>query len=206
MTRLARLAPMVRQVDSSARSLDSGETDVDGGVEDGAPQDVGDCQPGHLEAVRHPGQTGLEDQEGGNGHRAAHPLEPRAELAVLGGLAAVHDLTHGDIGKGVHDAGRHHHDAHHTGGNAHHVGVEFHQEQGREDEGEVVAKVTEHIAQLVLHAEGTQGTLAFRCHKNLLFFFAFALPRRPCGAEVSMCLSCIYHTGFAAEGVRRFSR
>ena len=26
MTRLARLAPMVRQVDSSARSLDSGET------------------------------------------------------------------------------------------------------------------------------------------------------------------------------------
>ena len=27
--------------------------DVDGGVEDGTPQNVGDCQPSHLEAVRH---------------------------------------------------------------------------------------------------------------------------------------------------------
>ena len=43
-------------------------------------------------------------------------IEPRAELAVPGGLAAIRDLTHGDIGKGVHDA-------HYTGGNAQHVGA-----------------------------------------------------------------------------------
>jgi len=40
--------------------------------------------------------------------------------------------------------------------------------------------------------------------KNLLFFFAFALPRRPRGAEVSMCLSCFYHTGFALEELEDF--
>ena len=141
--------------------------DVDGGIEDGAPQDVGDEQPGHLEAIGHPGQAGLIDQEGSDGHRAAHPLDPGAELAVLGGLGVVHDLAHAHIGERIHKTGDHHHHANDGGVDAHDVGVELHQEARRQQEGEIVAEITEHVADLVLHAEGG-GFLHLICHWFLL--------------------------------------
>ena len=141
--------------------------DVDGGVEDRAPQDIGHKEPCHLEAVGHPGQTGLEDEEGCDGHRAAHPLEPGAELAVLGGLGAVHDLAHGHIGKGIHKAGDHHDHAHNTGAHAHHVGIELHQEAGRQDKSKIVGEIAEHIADLVPHPK-RGGLLHFICHCILL--------------------------------------
>src|SRR5699024_3095265 len=56
--------------------------DVDGGVEDGAPQQVGDEHPHDLEGHGHAGKLGLIDQEGGDGHRAAHPFDPGTEPAV----------------------------------------------------------------------------------------------------------------------------
>ena len=138
--------------------------DVDGGVEDGAPQDVGDEHPHHLEGHGHARELGLVDQEGGDGHRPAHPLDPGAETAVLGGFGAVHDLAHRHVGEGVHKAGHHHQQADDRGGHAHDVGVKDHHEAGGEHEGEIVAEVTEHIAEFIPHAKGTHGSSGV-CHK-----------------------------------------
>src|SRR5699024_10568636 len=150
--------------------------DVDGGVEDGAPQQVGDEHPHDLEGHGHAGELGLIDQEGGDGHRAAHPLDPGTEPAVLGGLGAVHDLAHGHVGEGVHKAGHHHQQADDCGGHAHDVGVEHHHKAGRKHEGEIVAEVTEHIAELVPHAEGAHGRTGV-CHRMTLLFCWWACPR-----------------------------
>ena len=97
----------------------------------------------------------------------AHPLEPGAELAVLGGLGAVHDLAHGHIGEGIHKAGDHHDHAHNTGAHAHHVGIELHQEAGRQDKSKIVGEIAEHIADLVPHPK-RGGLLHFICHCILL--------------------------------------
>ena len=150
--------------------------DVDGGVEHGAPQQVGDEHPHDLEGHGHAGELGLIDQEGGDGHRAAHPLDPGTEPAVLGGLGAVHDLAHGHVGEGVHKAGHHHQQADDCGGHAHDVGVEHHHKAGRKHEGEIVAEVTEHIAELVPHAEGAHGRTGV-CHRMTLLFCWWACPR-----------------------------
>ena len=79
----------------------------------------------------------------------------------------VHDLAHAHIGERIHKTGDHHHHANDGGVDAHDVGVELHQEARRQQEGEIVAEITEHVADLVLHAEGG-GFLHLICHWFLL--------------------------------------
>lgn len=146
--------------------------DIHRGVENGAPQDISNGHPCHLEPIGHVGKGGLINQEGGNGHRAAHPLEPGTELAVLGGLGTVNDLAHGHIGNGVHKTGNHHQGANHRGGDAHDIGVEFQHKGGGQDEGEVIGEVAKHIAYLIPHTERTNSCRsALLCHSSISLTF-----------------------------------
>ena len=128
--------------------------DVDGGVEHRAPQDVGHEEVGDLGPHGQACQAALVNQEGGNGHRAAHTQQPGLELAVGGGAGTVADAAHRHIGEGVHDARNGHNKADHTGRNTHDVGIELHEHHGGKYKGKVVAEVSEQVTDLVADAEG----------------------------------------------------
>ena len=128
---------------------------VDGRVEDRSPQDVGHEQVGNLGPHGQPCQAALVNQEGGNGHRAAHAQQPGLELAVGRGAAAVTDAAHGHIGEGIHDARNGHDQADHTGRNTHDIRVELHEHHGGKNKGKIVAEVSEQVTDLVADSEGT---------------------------------------------------
>ena len=81
---------------------------IDGCIEYGAPQYVGNRHPEHLEAICHICKRRLINQKRSYRYRTAHPFDPGPEFAVFGGLGTVHNLPHGNISKSINKTGRHH--------------------------------------------------------------------------------------------------
>ncbi len=145
--------------------------DVDARVAYRAPEDVGEEHPEHLKAHRLICKIRSKNKERGHGHRSCKAAYPRSELTLCGIGGAVYDLSHRNIGKGIHNLGDHHQCADKSCADAHDVRVEFHHEQSGDDEGQVIGEITCGIADLVPDAKGSFGILLELRHNGGVVFF-----------------------------------
>ena len=135
--------------------------EVDGGVADAAPQQIGNKHIDDAKGHGRGGDKGLVHQEGSQRHRAAGAQKPWLELAVLRRLCFVTDPAHGGIRESVHNTGKQEHGADQTGVDSQHVRVEYLQEQAGKDKGKIIAYVADQVADFVSPAEGTESCCLF---------------------------------------------
>ena len=137
--------------------------DVDGRIEDRAPENIGDEQVEHPRRVRPLDDAAQVHQKRGERYRHAHALDPRLESAYARHDAApVAQAAHRHVGHGVGQPREHHDRANRPGGDAHDIRVELHEDDRREDEREIVAEIAEEIAELVPDSKGALFSLF--CH------------------------------------------
>lgn len=124
--------------------------------DDGGHAAIGDVEhdqphdPEGLGEIAHPV---LVDEHTAQAHRDGRPFDPGAEAPFRGGLGGVADAAHAEVGEGVHDFTRGGDGADDGAGQAQHIGAEGQQPHTGEQEGEIVAKVTHGIADLVSQAK-----------------------------------------------------
>ena len=153
-----------------AHNKDSTVGDHDGRRNNGGQEHIGQEQVSDLckagQACGH-GEQCHNRNERGNGHAQ----EPRAALA-LGAFAVVHDLTHDQIGKGVHDFGCQQHICRRGGCNTDFFSVEVQNSRYKTGHG-VQRKLTATVAQIIAGAHGFLDahfvdTKRFLCHSDSL--------------------------------------
>ena len=150
--------------------------DIHPGVADGAPEDIGNCHPGNLNAHGSPRHIGGKDQKTGNCDRPHEPADPGSEFALGGIGAPVNDLSHSHISKCIYKLPQHHQDPHQDSGHAHDIGVELQHKESDNHKGQIVGEIAGRVTDLIRNAKGLfRPLLKFVHHRFLTSISHFIL-------------------------------
>lgn len=114
-----------------------------------SPQKISNIHVDNLPRHRCLRHGSLVHQKTRQRHRSAHPADPASELSIPRRRRCVDDASHRHIRECIHKSCDQKQCPHHSTADTEYLGIEYHQKRAGKNKGKIVAKVTEHVADLI---------------------------------------------------------